>query len=119
MIWTEWDPLEEIIVGVCPPEHFYDNFVKDDRCLPLLNTILKETREDLDNLSSMLEAMGIKVYRPNNLQFHPGIDISTFQIHNPMAIMQMAHVKFHFHQPHSLLESKLQNTLLRRAEVKI
>jgi hypothetical protein len=85
MIWTEWDPLEEIIVGVCPPEHFYDNFVKDDRCLPLLNTILKETREDLDNLSSMLEAMGIKVYRPNNLQFHPGIDISTFQIHNPMA----------------------------------
>lgn len=85
MIWTEWDPLEEIIVGVCPPEHFYDNFVKDDRCLPLLNTILKETREDLDNLSNMLEAMEIKVYRPNNLQFHPSIDISTFQIHNPMA----------------------------------
>ena len=60
MIWTEWDPLEEIIVGVCPPDGFYDTVVRDPRCLPLLNTILRETKEDLDNLSNMLMAMGIK-----------------------------------------------------------
>lgn len=85
MIWTEWDPLEEIIVGVCPPEHYYDDVVKDQRCLPLLNTILRETREDLDNLSNMLEGMGVKVYRPKNPQFQQGISIPNFRIHNPMA----------------------------------
>jgi len=90
MIWTEWDPLEEIIVGICPPEHHYDDdhldgVVKDQRCLPLLNTILRETREDLDNLSNMLEGMGVKVYRPKNFHYHQGINIADFRIYNPMA----------------------------------
>lgn len=84
-IWTEWDPLEEIIVGTCPPENFYDNVIQDERSLPLLQTILRETREDLDNLSKTLEGMGVKVHRPKNLPFERGIDIAGFKIKNPVA----------------------------------
>lgn len=84
-IWTEWDPLEEIIVGTCPPENFYDNVIQDERSLPLLQTILRETREDLDTLAASLEAMGVKVYRPKNLPFERGIDIAGFKIKNPVA----------------------------------
>jgi hypothetical protein len=84
-IWTEWDPLEEIIVGTCPPENFYDNVIQDERSLPLLQTILRETREDLDALSLSLENMGVKVYRPKNLPFERGIDIAGFKVKNPVA----------------------------------
>jgi len=85
MIWTEWDPLEEIIVGVCPPENYYDNIIKDERCLPLLRLILKETKEDLYNLSSMLERMRVKVHRPQNLPFNTNMNICGFKINNPIA----------------------------------
>lgn len=84
-IWTEWDPLEEIIVGTCPPENFYDNAAVDEKALPLLQTILRETREDLDNLSKMLENMGITVYRPKVLPFERGINIAGFVSKNPVA----------------------------------
>jgi N-dimethylarginine dimethylaminohydrolase len=84
-IWTEWDPLEEIIVGTCPPENFYDNVIQDERSLPLLQTILRETREDLDTLAASLEKMGVKVYRPKNLPFERGIDIAGFKVKNPVA----------------------------------
>jgi len=55
MIWTEWDPLESIIVGDC--------FTDSDH--PGLKTILKETKEDLNTLANYLTSLGIKVYRPN------------------------------------------------------
>lgn len=84
-IWTEWDPLEEIIVGVCPPENYYDDIIEDQRALPLLQTILRETRQDLDNLSAMLQAMNVCVHRPKNLPFERKIDIAGFKIKNPVA----------------------------------
>lgn len=84
-IWTEWDPLEEIIVGVCPPETYYDNAITDERSIPLLHQILKETREDLDNLSTMLEQLGVVVKRPNLLPFERNINIAGFTSKNPVA----------------------------------
>ena len=84
-IWTEYDPLTEIIVGTCPPEDYYDNVITDERSLPLLHTILRETREDLDALSLQLEAMGVKVHRPKNLPFERKIQLAGFNINNPVA----------------------------------
>jgi len=84
-IWTEWDPLQEIIVGTCPPENFYDSVIGDEKALPLLQTILRETREDLDKLASMLQSMGVTVHRPKVLPFERGINIAGFVSKNPVA----------------------------------
>ena len=54
-VWTEWDPLEEVIVGDCRPTY---------PGVPELDKILTETKEDLDNLASTLSALGIEVVRP-------------------------------------------------------
>jgi len=61
--WTEWDPLEEVIVGDC--------FNYDDLGWTLPNStaskfklILEETKEDLDNLANYLSNLGVKVHRP-------------------------------------------------------
>jgi N-dimethylarginine dimethylaminohydrolase len=54
-IWTEWDPLEEIIVGDCYTDT--DN--------SQLKLILKETKEDLQALADYLTSLGVKVHRPN------------------------------------------------------
>jgi hypothetical protein len=83
-VWTNWDPLEEVIVGDCYepgsldwliPKEAQDNF----------NTILKETKEDLDNLASFLESLNVKVYRPDVTQYKNNINLSNFQIANPTA----------------------------------
>lgn len=63
MIWTEWDPLTEIIVGDCSTNYKF-NELSIDR---YLNQILEETKEDLDNLASLLKSFNIKVNRPNTL----------------------------------------------------
>lgn len=60
MIWTEWDPLKEIIVGDC--------FTSTDN--PGLKIILEETKEDLQALADYLMVLGIKVHRPNICHNH-------------------------------------------------
>ena len=62
MIWTEWDPLKEIIVGECS----VDYKIGDQDIDHYLEQILFETKEDLDNLSSWLKSAGIIVHRPNS-----------------------------------------------------
>ena len=61
MIWTEWDPLTEIIVGNCSTGYILGNADIDG----YLKQILSETKEDLDKLASWLSSAGIKVRRPN------------------------------------------------------
>lgn len=73
MIWTEWDKLQEIIVGdVYDPEQFaryakdlqwVDNEFIDGMC-----KIFSETREDLNTLSNILSSYGVKVHRPKQLK---------------------------------------------------
>jgi hypothetical protein len=61
MIWTEWDPLSEIIVGGCSTDYKLGNQNIDQ----YFTQLLAETSEDLDNLASWLSAAGITVHRPN------------------------------------------------------
>jgi glycine amidinotransferase/scyllo-inosamine-4-phosphate amidinotransferase 1 len=62
MIWTNWDPLTDIIVSdiyTGPFQMDVEPSVAAD-----FDTIRKETKEDLDNLASYLESLNVKVYRP-------------------------------------------------------
>lgn len=80
-IWTEWDPLEEIIVGNCyssVPENW--NIVKNSKEEKLLNQIFSETKEDLDNLSTFIQSFGVKVYRPKLYEFPKQIELPNFKV---------------------------------------
>jgi len=61
--WTEWDPLEEVIVGDC---FNYDdlNWKLPDTTASKFKLILEETKEDLDNFADYLQKLGIRVHRP-------------------------------------------------------
>lgn len=80
-IYTNWDPLKEVIVGNCytqvPTSWSLVGSVKF-----MLDTILKETKEDLDNLASVLKNLGVKVYRPTPNKFPKKIDILNFSVLN-------------------------------------
>jgi len=64
MIYTEWDPLEEIIVGkVYDPkdiEHIDDVEFKNN-----LQRIFAESEEDFCKLTELLQSYGVTVHRPN------------------------------------------------------
>lgn len=61
-VWTEWDPLEEVIVGDCKPTY---------PGVSELDKILTETKEDLDNLANYLTRLGIRVHRPTIGELQP------------------------------------------------
>lgn len=78
-IWTNWDPLTEIIVGNCPSE------LSSHWVLPLdnktaFNEILRETKEDLDALADKLTSLGVKVHRPTPIDFKQNINVGNFDI---------------------------------------
>lgn len=79
-IWTEWDPLEEVIVGNC---FLYDqlNWDLPKSTADKFKLILEETKEDLDNLADYLKKMGIQVHRPIPKINDQNIKISKFDIH--------------------------------------
>lgn len=85
-IWTEWDPLEEVIVGDCH-QKCPDEWLIPDNSRELLDVIFRETKEDLDNLAKCLEKLDVKVYRPNVLTFPLNIDLGNFSITNAMSPM--------------------------------
>ena len=62
-IYTNWDPLEEVIVGNCNTEIPLGWNIESE-ARPLINRILQETKEDLDNLAKILQGLGVKVHRP-------------------------------------------------------
>ena len=75
MIWTNWDPLEEVIVGNCATSCN----VADPKVKALMDLILTETKEDLDNLADYLSKMGDKVHRPRLIDFKE-TDLEEFKI---------------------------------------
>jgi hypothetical protein len=83
-IWTNWDPLEEVIVGDCYAPGDLDWLV-DQEARHDFNIILKETKEDLDHLSNLLTKLGVTVHRPNVTRYTHGLDLSSFYIQNPTA----------------------------------
>ena len=75
MIWTEWDPLKEMIIGrVYDPTDFdryastNDNFKNDIEFREGMWQILEETEEDFRRLEQLLVSLGVKVHRPKNLK---------------------------------------------------
>ena len=75
MIYTNWDPLKEVIVGDCY------NGTYNNR----LAQIYQETKEDLNNLSDYLSKLGIRVHRPSITTFEQNIDLGKFKVKNPTA----------------------------------
>jgi glycine amidinotransferase len=70
MIYTNWDPLREVIVGDCYTAHAKNKLAK----------IFEETKEDLDNLSLYLSKLGIRVHRPNVTSFEENINLGHFTV---------------------------------------
>jgi glycine amidinotransferase len=83
-IWTNWDPLEEVIVGDCYNPGDFD-WAIDNNIKESFNLILKETKEDLNNLAKLLESLGVKVYRPSINVFSGPIDLCGMTVQNPVA----------------------------------
>lgn len=80
-IWTNWDPLEEVIVGNCP-DASNPSWNLDPRAKILFDEILKETKEDLDNLSSLLTSLNVKVFRPKIINHEQEISLGNFKVTN-------------------------------------
>jgi glycine amidinotransferase/scyllo-inosamine-4-phosphate amidinotransferase 1 len=83
-IWTEWDPLEEIIVGNCYQSGDLHNILPKEVHAPL-DKIFDETKEDLDSLANYLNKIfGVKVHRPKVSKYDQELKFDRFVV-NPMA----------------------------------
>ena len=78
--WNEWDPLKHVIVGkadgtcIPAPEPALDAKVPEDSDMrgqfgPRTKDTVDKANELLDNFSNMLEKRGIKVDRPDPIDF--------------------------------------------------
>lgn len=61
--WAPWHDLDQVIVGTCVPQNYFE-LVQDDRVREPLTEMLMETREDLDVLAQTLSDLGCTVIRP-------------------------------------------------------
>lgn len=64
--WNGWDPLKQVILGNCySPDWFRD--IKDTKLKNMIQTLVRETQEDLDGIQRTLENLGVDVVRvPEN-----------------------------------------------------
>lgn len=60
--WCQFDPLEEVWVGDCYPEEFYN--IYKDPVRSIFCKINEKTKKDFEQLQQILESLGIKVCRP-------------------------------------------------------
>lgn len=83
MIYTEFDPLQEVIVGDCYAPGDVDNFLPK-KSISNFNKILEETKQDLNNLTDFLKKSNIKVHRPEVQKFKQPIQMPSFKINLPI-----------------------------------
>lgn len=77
--WTEWDPLEEVIVGDC--FLFEDlNWKLPNKTASNFSLLLEETKEDLNQLADCIKSLGVKVHRPKIKKNDQDIKISDFNV---------------------------------------
>lgn len=83
MVFTEYDPLEEVIVA--------DSYSPGDLdplfpagSLSQFNRILEETKIDFDNLADFLKQGGVTVTRPQVMKYPDHIAMSGFDVKFPM-----------------------------------
>lgn len=82
-IWTNWDPLESVVVGDCYTAGQFDPFIPKEY-LDNFNQILTETKQDLDNLAMTLRNLGVTVYRPQVIAYSGAINFEGFAVNTPM-----------------------------------
>lgn len=80
-IWTEWDKLTNVIVGDCHQPGSFDHLL-DSSSSYCLNTILEETKEDLELLSNKLKSYNCSVKRPSIID-PVSSKLSSFEIQLP------------------------------------
>ena len=61
-VYCQFDPLEEIWLGGCYPEEFYQDLNPEIRSI--FSRITEITKQDLDKIEQKLQSLGIKVRRP-------------------------------------------------------
>ena len=83
-VWTDWDPLEEVIVGDCYAPGDLDWCIPTEY-LNAFNRILFETKEDLDLLATLLTNLQVKVHRPKVFTYADKIVLNKFTVQQPMA----------------------------------
>lgn len=82
MTYTEYDPLESVIVGDTYSPGDVDHLLKNNATQ--FNKILGETKQDLDSLAEFLKKGNIHVERPV-LHRYDSVKMPTFDIRLPMA----------------------------------
>jgi glycine amidinotransferase len=85
-VYTEWDPLEEIIVGDCYSPGDLDWCIPPDQ-RSAFDTMLMETKSDLDYLAHTLQTLGAKVHRPKVFKYSNEIQFDSFSVKEPFSPM--------------------------------
>jgi len=83
MIYTDYDPLQEVIVGDCYAPGDIDGFLPKES-IKGFNTILEETKEDFEKLVVFLEQGGVKVRRPEVNKYDSELNFSNFTTKLPI-----------------------------------
>jgi glycine amidinotransferase len=83
MVYTEYDPLIEVIVADSYAPGDLDHLFPDTDTSSF-NRILEETKEDFDNLATFLTNGNVKVTRPEVLKYSDHIALSGFDVKFPM-----------------------------------
>lgn len=83
MVYTEYDPLEEIIVADCYAPGDLDHLFPN-QSLVAFNRILEETKQDFDNLADFFTQGGVTVTRPRVLKYPNHIAMGEFDVKFPM-----------------------------------
>jgi len=84
MIYTEYDPLESVIVGdTYTPEQI--SHLLTNHNASQFNKILEETKQDLDQLADFLKQGNIEVMRPNVYKHHDHTQMPEFNVQFPIA----------------------------------
>jgi|TARA_R110000868_G_scaffold44849_2_gene149346 glycine amidinotransferase len=86
MIYTEFDPLKEVIVGDSYAPGDLDHLLPADS-KDGFNKILEETKQDYDKLAQLLQSHDVKVHRPEVYKFDHEIKFSEFDVNLPIAPM--------------------------------
>ena len=83
MIYTEYDPLQSVIVGDTYSPGDVDHLLTKGN-IKQFNHILEETKQDLEALSTFLTKGGVEVYRPNVYKYN-AVKMPQFNINVPIA----------------------------------
>ena len=81
-VWTNWDPLEEVIVGDCYAPGTLDWFVESE-LQDSFNIVLDETKQDLNELAVLLQQLGVQIHRPQVHACRHSVDLATFSVQCP------------------------------------